>query len=122
MVSKQNVSILEEKARTYWKLSRQWRGDRRYGVITIDQLLRQLADLAGTLNNLRWQRAEHLSAELLDQVINNKRCRKKKPTKNVVLLNSYQHLRRIKPIKLQAGLQGSKAKFIIIAELEHQVG
>lgn len=94
-----SAKLREERAQQYWVLSRQWRGDSSLGAITVGDLLSRLADLAGSLNSLGWQRAENHTAALLSQVINNKRSRKRKPTNNIVNLNE------IRPIRAQALLQ-----------------
>lgn len=80
-------SDMETKIRQYWIASRQWRGDTRFGMITTGDLLKTLADLAGGLMNIGWRPAEYKAAELLQQVINNKRCRKTKGPNNVVNLH-----------------------------------
>lgn len=79
-------TIREEKIRSFWVLSLQWRGDPRFGSINIGELLTQLADLGGRVNSLGWVRLEDQVATLLNQVINNKRNRKKKSPNNVVNL------------------------------------
>lgn len=84
------MQIREEMARRYWVLSRQWRGDPRFGAINVGEMLTGVADLAGSLNNIGWQRAETHAANLLSQVINNKRSRKRKDTKNVIRLMDHR--------------------------------
>lgn len=84
-----SVKLLEERTRQYWTLSRQWRGDHTLGAITVGELLGSLADLAGSCLNLGFSRIESHSATLLDQVVNNKRNRKKKPVNNIVQLHSH---------------------------------
>lgn len=82
---------MEEKAQDYWKLSRQWRGDTRFGATCIGNILKEIADLAGSLNQLGWRNAEHRTAELLHKVINGKKRIKQKPN-NVVQLHMRQAL------------------------------
>lgn len=87
MSARLTSQTMEEKAQDYWVMSRQWRGDRRFGGVTVGDLLKNLADLAGDLNQLGWNICEHRTAELLNQVINNKRCRKSKARNNIINLN-----------------------------------
>ena len=79
--------IKEVQVQAFWVLSRQWRGDQRFGAINTGEMLKSLADLGGSTNNTGWQRLENQVAALLSQVINNKRNRKRKPINNVVNLN-----------------------------------
>lgn len=79
--------MMEEKAQDYWVMSRQWRGDARFGGVTVGELLKNLADLAGDLNRLGWGICEGRTSDLLQQVISNKRCRKSKPRNNIINLN-----------------------------------
>ena len=78
--------LKETRAQQYWVLSRQWRGDPRFGAITIGELITKVTNLAGDMNSLGWQRCENLAASLLSAVINNRRCRKRKPTNNIIVM------------------------------------
>jgi len=107
------MQIREEMAQRYWVLSRQWRGDSRFGSINVGEMLTGVADLAGSLNNIGWQRAEARAASLLDQVINNKRSRKSKDTHNVVAFT--------RPLQ-KSQIRGRKADYIIYDDIQTQVG
>lgn len=102
---------MEEKAQDYWVMSRQWRGDHRFGGVTVGDLLTNVAGLAGELNYMGWRKCEDRAAELLQQVINNKRCRKRKPKNNIIALD-YQRNKRIKFAELYGATSADIAKMV----------
>jgi hypothetical protein len=75
---------LREKTNAYWRISRAWRG-RDQKLHTFEQLL---DDLKGLLRGTMSMRLLALTVRLEDDVVMNRRCRKKLPPNNLVSLQS----------------------------------
>lgn len=74
----------------YWKLSHAWRGHLPEANLTQPMTMGDL--ISGISNNYKAgissERLCFLEVDLLQQVINNKRCKKTKPINNIVHLHS----------------------------------
>lgn len=107
-------NVREIYTQLYWVTSRQWRGDARFGDATMGSLIANLVNIAGAASRAHASGLEGAAARLLEQVINNKRCRKKKSPNNVVNFNErkafraealLQELRRTRNLQDLVGLQ-----------------
>lgn len=106
MNSEESEMPLEVKVQKYWHLSRAWRGrENKSGVQTIGQLIDAVNDLLSLANSANLHRR---AWALMDAAIHNRKCRKRKPIKNVVALadGPKKKVHQVKPSPTKQAAQG----------------